>query len=154
MYLVTHVLNGTLAPHNQRLSKIRIYTFPLGVDTNQLQLRPAPIDHVCDTQIELAGHDDGLWLACQGVEEVEGDGINLVVDVEALDILPVILHDDVDEVVYGDVLVSDEDFAVEDLVVAENVVDHLLIEMFRRRGECDFHSSGGFRFEVDIAIDR
>lgn len=62
-----------------------------------------------------------------------------------------IFHDDVDEVIYSTVFVSDEDFAVEDFVVAENVVDHFLIDIFGGCLEGYFHAASGFGFEVDVS---
>ncbi len=92
-----------------------------------------------------------MWFSCQLVEEIEGHGIDLVVDVEAFDVFAVGGHDDVDEVVDGDVFVSHEDFAVQDLVVTQDVVDHFLIKVFGGRLEGDFHAASGFGFEVDVA---
>lgn len=62
-----------------------------------------------------------------------------------------LFHDDVDKVVDGDVFVADEHFAVEDLVVPQDVVDHFLVEVFGGCLEGDFHAAGGFDFEVDVA---
>lgn len=56
---------------------------PLRVDAHQLQLQPAPIDHILDAEIKLAAHDDRVRLARELVEEVEADRVDLIVDVEA-----------------------------------------------------------------------
>ena len=71
-----------------------------------------------------------MGFASERVQEVERHGVDFVVDVETFDVFSVILHDDVDKVVNGDIFVAHENFAIEDLVVAEDVVDHFLIEVF------------------------
>ena len=98
-------------------------SLPLGIDPHQLQLLPAPLDNVLDAQIELTTHDDGIGFAGELVEEVEANGVDLVVDVEAayssqqeqhsfeafarspksdlpFDVFSMILHDHVDEIIY------------------------------------------------------
>lgn len=147
---VAHVLDGAVPPDDQGLVEIRLDPLPLGVYADQPEVLPAAGDHVVDAQVHLAGHDDRIGLARQLVQEVEADGVDLVVDVQALDILPVVLHDHVDEVVDRRVLVAHQDFAVEHLVVAEDVVQHLLVEVLRRRLERDLHSAGFLGFEVDV----
>ena len=52
------------------------------------------------------------------------------------------------------VLVTDQHFAVEQLIVAKYVVEHLLIEVFRRGLEGYFHSSGFLGFEINVASIR
>lgn len=143
---VAHVLDGTVAPHDERLVKVGLHALALGVDADEAQLLPAPVDDVLDPEVELAAHDHRVRLARQLVQEVERHAVDLVVHVQALDVLAVVLHDDVDEVVHGRVLVANEDLAVEDLVVAEDVVEHLLVEILGRGLECDFHAARLLRF--------
>lgn len=147
---VAHVLNRAVPPDDQGLVEIRLDSLPLGVYADQPEILPAAVDHVVDAQVHLAGHDDRIGLSRQLVQEVEADGVDLVVHVQALDVLPVVLHDHVDEVVDRRVLVAHEDFAVEHLVVAEDVVQHLLIEVLRGRLERDLHSAGFLGLEVDV----
>lgn len=35
---------------------------PFGVKTDEFQLLPAALDDVGDAEVELAAHDDGVWL--------------------------------------------------------------------------------------------
>ena len=125
MDLITDILHCTPMPHDQRLTKIRLDALPLRVDSKEVKFLPGAVDDVLDADVELAGHDDGVIFAGEGVEMLEGDAIDFVVDVEAFDVAAVVFHDYVDEVVDGDVFVADEDFTVEEFVVAEDVVDHL-----------------------------
>lgn len=62
-----------------------------------------------------------------------------------------IFHDNVDEVVDGAVFISDKNFTVENFVISENIVDHLLIDIFGWCLKRDFHAAGGFRFEIDVS---
>lgn len=87
------------------------------------------------------------------VEEVEGDGVDFVVDVEVFDVFVVVGYDDVDEVVDGIVFVLDEDFVVEDFVVVEDVYDYFFVDFFGGGLEGDFYVVGFFGFEVDVIRD-
>lgn len=55
---------------------------PLGVYAHQPQFLPAPLHHVLDAEIEFTAHDDCVGFPSQLVQEIQGDGIDLVVDVE------------------------------------------------------------------------
>ena len=55
---------------------------PLRVDAHQPQLLPAAVHDVLDAEVELAAHDGRVRLARELVEEVEADGVDLVVYVE------------------------------------------------------------------------
>ena len=96
---IAHILNSTLIPHNKRLAEVRLDTFALGVDADQAQFFPAALHDVLDAQVELAGHDAGVGFMGQGVEVFEGDGVDLVVDVEAFDVGAMVFHYYVDELV-------------------------------------------------------
>ncbi len=101
MNRITNILNRTLIPHNQRFREIWVDAFPFGVDPDQFELVPAALDDVCDAEVELAGHDLGVRFVGEGVEVLEGDGVDFVVDVEAFDVGAVVLHYDVYELVDG-----------------------------------------------------
>ena len=49
------------------------------------------------------------------------------------------------------VLVTDKHFAVQDLVVFEDVVEHLLVDILGRNLEGDLHTTSCFRLEVDVS---
>ena len=81
-----------------------------------------------------------------------------------------ILHDHVNKFIDGDcsvlaqsprwpnlaihtIFVTNEHFAIQDLVVAENVVQHLLIEtVFGRRCEGDFHTTSLLVLQIDVPV--
>lgn len=50
------------------------------------------------------------------------------------------------------VFITDQDLAVEDLIVSEDIGEHLLVEVLGRRLEGDFHSAGFLEFEVDVSF--
>lgn len=151
MYSVAHVFNGAVTPHNQCLAKVWVASFSLGVNADELELFPAPVHDVLDSQVKLAAHDDSVVFSGELVQKVKRDAVNLVVDVQTLDVLAVIFHNDVDEVVDSGVFVSDKYLAVENLVVAENVINHLLVYVVRWRLEGDFHAASLLDLEVDIS---
>jgi hypothetical protein len=80
------------------------------------------------------------------------------------------LHDHVNKLIDGDyymlvgsprwrnlaahtIFVTNEHFAIQYLVVAENVVQHLLIEtVFGRRCEGNFHSTGLLVLQIDVPV--
>lgn len=61
---------------------------------------PASLHYVLDTKIQLAAHDDGVVLAGKLVEEVEGDGVDFVVDVEAEDDVSASYYDGKERSIY------------------------------------------------------
>lgn len=148
---VAHVLDGAVAPHNERLAKVRISALALGVDADEPQLLPAPVDDVLDAEVELAAHHHGLRLPGKLVEEVERDAVDLVVHVETLDVLAVVLHDDINEVVDRGILVTDEYLAVKHLVITQDVVDHLLVNVLGRCLERNLHTARLLRLQVNVA---
>jgi hypothetical protein len=51
------------------------------------------------------------------------------------------------------IFVTNEHFAIQYLVVAENVVQHLFVEaVFRGRCESDFHTTGLLVLQVDVSV--
>lgn len=148
---VTHILDGAVATNDEGLAKVWIDALALGVDADQVQFLPTAIDHVLDAEVKFAAHDDRMRLTGELVEEVERYTVDFVVHVQALDVLAVIFHDDIDQVIDGAAVVTDEDFAVEELVVAQDAHDHLLVEAFWGGLEGDLHAAGLFRFEINIS---
>ena len=54
----------------------------------------------------------------------------------------------------GTVFFAHEDLAVEHFVVAEDVVDHFLVEVLGRGLEGDFHAAGFLLLEIDVSSGR
>ena len=98
---IAHILNIAALPHNQRFFERRLDASALRVDAHELQFLPAALDDFFDAEVQLAGHYRGVVFARQGVEVLEGDAVDFVVDVEAFDVGSVVFHDDVDELVDG-----------------------------------------------------
>jgi hypothetical protein len=125
MNCIAHILNIAALPHNQRFLERRLHASALRVDAHELQFLPAALDDFFDAEVQLAGHDGGVVFAREGVEVLEGDAVDFVVDVEAFDVGSVVFHDHVDELVdgcWGVVVLVDDDFFVdlgEEEVVSE-----------------------------------
>jgi len=98
---VAHILNITALPHNQRFVERWLDAFALRVDAHELQLFPAALDDFFNAEVQLAGHYRGVVFAGEGVEVLEADAVDFVVDVEAFNVGSVVFHDDVDELVDG-----------------------------------------------------
>ena len=150
MNLIAHIIDAAVAPHDKRFAEIRLDPLPLCVYPHQPQLLPAPLYHILHTQIQFTRHHSRARLSGQVVEEVQTNRVYLVVHVQATDVFPVVLHDDIDEVVDRGVLVSDEHLTIEHFVVAEDVVQHLLIEVLGWGREGYFHAAGFLLLEVDV----
>lgn len=86
MHLVADILDSRILPHNEGLRKIRFYTFAFGVYPHQVQLLPGAFNNVADTEIKLAGHDDGMVFVSELVEEFHADTVDLVVYIKAKEI--------------------------------------------------------------------
>ena len=107
----------------------------------------------------------------EGVEVLEGDGVDFVIDVDAFDVGAVVAHYYVDELVdcccdwvlactlgwraegdeeFHTILISNKDLDIQHAVVSEDVVEHLLIKILRWRCECDLHTASLFLLEIDI----
>lgn len=80
-----------------------------------------------------------------------------------------VLHDHIDKVIDSDwhllaqleipylsthtILITNKHFAIQDLVIAEDVVQHLLVEaVLGRRLEGNFHATSFFGLQVDIPV--
>jgi hypothetical protein len=81
MNLITHIFNRRVLAHNKCLSKVDFDGLSLRVYPHELEFLPGALDDVIDAEVEFAGHDAGVWFAREFVKEVEGDGVNFVVDV-------------------------------------------------------------------------
>ena len=96
---IAHILNRRLIPHDEGIVEIRLDALPLRVDANEAEFFPAPVDDVLDPEVQLTGHDAGVGFVGEGVEVLEADGVDFVVDVDAFDVGAVVFHYYVDELV-------------------------------------------------------
>ena len=81
---------------------------------------------------------------------LERDTVDFVVDVQALDVLSMVLHNNIDKIIDSGVFVPDKDLAVEKFVVTEDGGDEFVINVFWGGGECNLHPTSLLGFEVDI----
>jgi len=98
---IAHILDVAALSDDKRFVEAWLDTLALSVDSHELEFFPAPLDHLLDSEVKLTGHDGCVWLACEVIEVLQADAVDLVVDVETLDVRSVVFHDDVDELVDG-----------------------------------------------------
>ena len=98
---IANILDVATLSDDERFVEARLDTLALGVNPHELKFFPTPLDHFLDSEIKLTRHDSCVWLACKVVEMLQADAVDLVVDVETLDVRPVVLHNDIDELVDG-----------------------------------------------------
>lgn len=84
---IAHVLDRTVLAHDQRLAKVRVHALALRVDADQRQFGPGAVHDVGDAQVQLAGHYGREGLARERGQEGEGDGVDFIVDVEAVGVV-------------------------------------------------------------------
>jgi hypothetical protein len=61
-----------------------------------------------------------------------------------------ILHDNINKVIHRSILISNKNFAVQHLVVAQDIVYQLLVEVLRWGLEVDLHAAGFLLLEIDV----
>ena len=98
---IANIFNVAALSDDERFVEARLDTLALGVNPHELKFFPTPLDHFLDSEVKLTGHDGCVRLACEVVEMLQADAVDLVVDVKTLDVRSVILHDDIDELVDG-----------------------------------------------------
>ena len=59
------------------------------------------------TTFMLTSNHNRMRKSRQSINVLDRHDVNLVIDVETLDVFPVVFHDNVDEVIYSHILVSD-----------------------------------------------
>jgi hypothetical protein len=98
---IADILDVAALSDDKRFVEAWLDTLALGVNPHELQFFPTPLDDLLDSEIKLAGHDGCVRLACEVVEMLQADTVDLVVDVETLDVGSVVFHDNIDELVNG-----------------------------------------------------
>lgn len=83
MHLIAHVFHRCTLPHDQGFGEVRLHAPALRVDAHQVQLLPGAVHDIGDAQVQFAGHDNGVVLMRELVEELHAYAIDFVVDVEA-----------------------------------------------------------------------
>lgn len=96
---IANILDVAALSDNKSFVETGFNTLALGVNSHELEFFPTPLDHFFHAEVELTGHDGCVWLACEVVEMLQADAVDLVVDVETLDVRSVVFHDDIDELV-------------------------------------------------------
>mmetsp|Transcript_8907 Transcript_8907/g.21477 ORF Transcript_8907/g.21477 Transcript_8907/m.21477 type:complete len:326 (+) Transcript_8907:385-1362(+) len=133
---------------NDRLVKVRFASLLLRVDTHQSQSIPNLLQEAVEVELLVAGDGDAVWHPGDGLHLLHAANIDLVVHVDAPDILPVAL-DDVDQLVDIAVL-AEEDLAVVDLVLLEDLHDHGLVDALQGHRRVEVDAARFLDLEVDV----
>jgi len=112
---------------NNWVGKVRLRAKALGVNAHQAKLLPDFIEQNVDTQVHL--HRDAAVLRVLHllVDVLNRDGVDLIVDIDALDVFSVAL-DHVNQLVHI-VVAIELDFSVVDPVLGEHLAHHLLVDL-------------------------
>eukprot|EP00160_Parvularia_atlantis_P021656 Unigene9472_Nuclearia_a/m.28918 Unigene9472_Nuclearia_a/g.28918 ORF Unigene9472_Nuclearia_a/g.28918 Unigene9472_Nuclearia_a/m.28918 type:complete len:389 (-) Unigene9472_Nuclearia_a:1-1167(-) len=147
-----HMLHGRAAPQDQPAGKVRVLAAPLGVDADQVQVLPDLLDQVVQVEVLGRADHDRVGQARQPVHFLDGHLINLVVAVEALHVLAP-PDDNVDKLV-GRRVLADDDLSVEDLVLVQDHVDHLLVQVRELDRRVERDAAALLDLEVDVGWPR
>ena len=107
---------------------VRNLSLGLGVNTDEIQIVPNSFHQFVEVPLVLSADGHVMREFVKQIELFDGDGVNLVENIDARDI-DAVAFDDVDEVIHGVVLLK-VDVAVGDFVLVQNrsdrVVSHLV----------------------------
>lgn len=136
VYLVTDVFDRGTLSHHQWIREVGSLSALFGVDAVDAELVPHGVLEVVNVEVLFDRDDDRVGLSRELVHLLHADRVDLVVDVEAGDVVAVTEHH-VDELVDSDVL-SEHDIDVVHLVSLQDGTDHLFVNL----GECETHGLG------------
>ncbi|KAI3481758.1 hypothetical protein L1887_55605 [Cichorium endivia] len=148
--LVTDVFDRGALAHHQWIREVGTLAALLGVDAVHAELVPHDVLEIVDVEVGFDRDDDRVGLPGELVHLFHADRVDLVVDVEAGDVVAVAEHD-IDEFVDGDVL-PEHDVYVVHLVALEDGADHPLVDLGEREahGLGDDDASGVLLAEDDV----
>jgi len=110
--------------HDDRRVVVGDLSLRLGVDADQVQVLPDLLHELIEVPLVLGGDGHVVRHLVQEVELLNGDGVDLVEDVEAGDVHSV-LFNDINQLVHGGVL-TEVDVAVGHLVLVEDAPDGVI----------------------------
>ena len=121
----------------------------LGVDAQHADAAPDALEQVVEAPAVLGRDHDVVGHAVEQVELLDGDGVDLVHDVERGHVDAVAL-DHVDEVVHGAVGLPDRDVRVVQAVLGADGAHRGLVELGLREHGAVGHAALGLAHEVDV----
>merc|ERR1712200_205977 len=122
---VTSVLDCYSAAQNDSVRKVWGLTGLLSVHPNKSQFFPQHLQQVVQVELHFTGDHNVALPSGQPVYFFKRNLVNLVINVQAGHINPVI-HDNINKLVHADIL-SEENLRVVDLVLSQNHADHFLV---------------------------
>ena len=120
-----HSQTSSARRQNEGFFKIGHLTSSFGIDSNQSELLPDFIEQNVNAKFHLDGHARVLRVCGQPIHIFNGNGVNLVVVVDALHIFDIAL-DGVNQILH--IIVTVElNMRVVDLVLLHNHFDHFFV---------------------------
>mmetsp|Transcript_4876 Transcript_4876/g.18298 ORF Transcript_4876/g.18298 Transcript_4876/m.18298 type:complete len:255 (+) Transcript_4876:669-1433(+) len=124
--VVTEILHCRSSTQNAWLSEIRLLPTTLGENSDQIKMLPDLIHEEIEIELPLATNHHRVRLTCQSIYLLNGSGINLVVHIQASNVLPVTFNF-INELINGNILVEDN-VGVENLVLLQNISHKALVD--------------------------
>mmetsp|Transcript_32206 Transcript_32206/g.39930 ORF Transcript_32206/g.39930 Transcript_32206/m.39930 type:complete len:335 (-) Transcript_32206:232-1236(-) len=134
----------------QRVFEIRSLTSSLRVDANQGKLGPDFLEHDVNAEVHMDRDAAVEGVLHHVFDLLNGDSINLVVDVDALDVLPIAL-DRVDQVLHV-VIAIELDVRVVDLVLVHDALHHPLVDLRLLHGRREHNAASFLRLDHDARL--
>lgn len=135
---------------NQSIVKVWRSAWLLCVHSDELESFPERLHHVVQIKFHVATNHYRVWLARQAVHLLDGDLIDLVVDIQTGQIHTV-GGDHVDELVLGAVF-AEEHLGVEDLEGVQDGLDHFLVAARKGTGGIEAQAAALLLLEVDVGL--
>lgn len=85
----THGTPVSVVGEHDRVTEIWLFVGSFGVDSNQVEFLPDHLEESVEVEFHVAADDDGVGQFGIHVDFLHGDGVNFVVAVQTLDVLPV-----------------------------------------------------------------
>lgn len=135
---------------NDGIVQVRSLTTLLGVDANHGERLPNLLQENIESELQLHRNARVQGLLRDKVDFLDGNDINLVVHIEALDVLASAL-DNINQVV--DIVVTAEnDVRVMNLVLVHNIGNHLSVDLRQVRGRVELNTAGLLGLDLDVRL--
>lgn len=149
VYLITKILYcASHSLYNNRLFVIGVFSFRLGINSNQIEVFPHSINQFIQVPPQVTSNWNIMLNLVQDVQLIEGYSVDFVQCIQARDILTVSL-DYIDYVVLGGIT-FDQDVSIVDSVLFQNGFDCLVIHPVGLYHSRNSYSTFIFSFKIDF----
>ena len=94
------MLHSGAVSHDDTTHSVRAFTLAFGVDAGEIEGFPDLLQQRVHVEVQFAAHDDRVRQTGEPVNLLNGDLVDLVVDVEAAHVLP-LPNDNINELICG-----------------------------------------------------